>query len=337
MVLIDALYLNSFGGKILLELFLEKFISGKAKYHFLLDSRLKSKWVKTLKSDNYSIIITSHKNRKCFYEDNIFRFSSILCLSNIPPPIRTNIRTSIYFHNRLLIKPLSHKINLKSKLFNLLKSFYIKRFNQKNYKWIVQTPLMKKLLQDDLKIDSDNCHVYPFYKIGSNKSSLDKTSNNFIYSSSSISHKNHKRLIEAFVFVANRVNLEITLHLTIDNNGQLSLVLPNNLKIIFHGTLSIDRVNKLYNTSEFAIYPSLVESFGLPLIEAANHGCKVIASDLPYVHEIIEPSLTFDPYSVDSISTSILKAINEDLSESKVLVENKLDKFIDFIISQDVQ
>ena len=99
-----------------------------------------------------------------------FRFSSILCLSNIPPPIRTNIRTSIYFHNRLLIKPLSHKINLKSKLFNLLKSFYIKRFNQKNYKWIVQTPLMKKLLQDDLKIDSDNCHVYPFYKIGSNKS-----------------------------------------------------------------------------------------------------------------------------------------------------------------------
>jgi len=39
--------------------------------------------------------------------------------------------------------------------------------------------------------------------------------------------------------------------------------------------------------------------------EAAKHGCKVIASDLPYVHEIIQPSLTFDPYSVESTSNAI--------------------------------
>ena len=94
----------------------------------------------------------------------------------------------------------------------------------------------------------------------------------------------------------------------------------------------------MYNSCEFAIYPSLVESFGLPLIEATNHGCKVISSDLPYVHEIIEPSLTFNPYSAESISSSILKAIETDnLPETKVLVENKLDNFIEFIISQDVQ
>ena len=80
------------------------------------------------------------------------------------------------------------------------------------------------------------------------------------------------------------------------------------------------------------------ESFGLPLIEASNYGCKVIASNLPYVHEIIRPSLTFDPYSVESISNAILKAIETDeLPVTKVLVENKLDNFIDFIISQDVQ
>ena len=66
--------------------------------------------------------------------------------------------------------------------------------------------------------------------------------------------------------------------------------------------------------------------------------CKVIASDLPYVHEIVKPSLTFDPYSVESISNAILIALEtDDLPETKVLVENKLDNFIDFIISQDVQ
>ena len=113
---------------------------------------------------------------------------------------------------------------------------------------------------------------------------------------------------------------------------------PKNLKVIFRGTLSRDGVNELYNSCEFAIYPSLVESFGLPLIEAANYNCKVIASDLPYVHEIIQPSLTFDPYLIESISNAILNAIDkDDLKETKVLVENKLDNFIEFIISQDVQ
>jgi len=337
MILIDAVYINSFGGKSLLELFIEKIIDTKVKHHFLLDSRLESKWVKKLKSDNYSIINASHKNRKTYYIDNISRFSSILCLSNIPPPVKTKIKTSIYFHNRLLIQSMTNKIDLKSRLFILLKSVYIKRFNQKDYSWIVQTPLMKKLLQDDLKIDSHNCHLYPFYKMKLTKSSFQKTLNSFVYISSNVPHKNHKRLIEAFIDSAKKSNHELTLHITIDKNDQLSSVLPNNLKIIYHKTLSIEKVNKLYGTCEFAIYPSLVESFGLPLIEAANHGCKVIASDLPYVHEIIEPSLTFDPYSVESISTSILKAISEDLPKTKVLVENKLDNFIDFIISQDVQ
>ena len=32
-------------------------------------------------------------------------------------------------------------------------------------------------------------------------------------------------------------------------------------------------------------------SLGLTLIEAINHGCKVIVNDFPYVHEIIESSL----------------------------------------------
>jgi len=337
MILVDAIYINSFGGKTLLEFFFEKFINSKVKYHFLLDSRLESKWVFKLQSDNYSIINASHKNRKYFYLNNKSKFSSILCLSNIPPPIRTKIKTSIYFHNRLLIKPLTHNINLKSKLFNLLKSFYIKRLNNKDYNWIVQTELVKKLLEDALRIDSNNIHTYPFFNLESGKFSAKKLSNNFVYISSNFSHKNHKRLIEAFIAAANKSILEILLHLTLNENQQFSLVLPNNLKITYHGTLSIDGVNKLYSISEFAIYPSLVESFGLPLVEAANYGCKVIASDLPYVHEIIEPSLTFDPYSVENISTSILKAISENLPKTKVLVENKLDNFIEFIISQDVQ
>lgn len=338
MILVDATYINSFGGKTILELFIEKVILSKIKYHFILDSRLKSRWIKKINTNNYTLINPSHINRRNFYLKNLNRFSSILCLSNIPPPVYNSVKTSVFFHNRLLINPLNHKISFRNRLINFLKFSYIKYYNKNDYNWIVQTPNVSKLLSESLNIDSGQISTYPILKEEFGSFDIKKNSNDFVYVSSGVSHKNHARLLKAFINAAHKVNKNITLNLTLNKEELAKNIYPDNLKVKFHGTLNRDRVNELYNTSKFAIYPSLVESFGLPLIEATNHGCKVISSDLPYVHEIIKPSLTFNPYSIDSISNAILKAINSDnLSETKVLVENKLDNFIEFIISQDVQ
>ena len=105
-----------------------------------------------------------------------------------------------------------------------------------------------------------------------------------------------------------------------------------NLKIINHGVLEKNKLNILYSSLEFLIFPSLNESFGLPLIESINHKCCVIAPNLDYVNEIIEPSLKFDPKSINSISSSILMAISKsELKESKILVQNKIDTFVKYI------
>ena len=338
MILIDALYINSFGGKSILELFFHNFLNSKTKYHFLLDSRLDSKWIQKLKSSNYTFIKANHKSRTNFYSQNLIKFSSVLCLANIPPPIYTSVKTFIFFHNCLLLNPLNQKVSIKKRLINFLKFCYIKYYNQKDYHWVVQTQLVKKIIKENLNINLAQISTYPVFKEVFEENHVKKNFNEFVYVSSMVSHKNHKRLIKAFIEAAKNTVKEIKLHLTLNKEELPKSVFPKNLKIEFHGTLSMDNVNELYNSCEFAIYPSLVESFGLPLIEASNHNCKVIASNLPYVHEIVEPSLTFDPYSVKSISKSILKAIEtNNLPETKVLVENKLDNFIDFIISQDVQ
>ena len=207
-----------------------------------------------------------------------------------------------------------------------------------DYNWIVQTSLINKLINKYLSVQPNKIFNLPVFEETSNPIFNLKTMHTFSYVSSSVYHKNHKRLIEAFIRAAKLSTKNIVLNLTISNHQLPALFIPNNLKINFLGTLSKTEVSYLYSQSFFLIFSSLFESFGLPLIEAANHGCKVIASDLPYVHEIIKPSLTFDPYSVESISNTILKALETDnLPETKVLVENKLDNFVDFIISQDVQ
>jgi glycosyltransferase involved in cell wall biosynthesis len=338
MILIDALYINSFGGRSILELLVKRILGREVKYHFIFDSRLKFNLIQKIKSSDYTFVEASHKKRKEFYLRRINNFSCILCLSNVPPPIQTSVKTYIYFHNILLLKPLHWPIHIKNRVINLLKFFYIKCYNLESYNWIVQTSHTRKLLLESIKIKNDRIHTYPILSKKNILINQINKSKNFVYISSSVSHKNHERLLKAFILAANKTIKQIKLHLTIDEGKLSKKIYPNNLKIECHGTLSEDGVNELYNSCEFLIYPSLVESFGLPLIEATNHGCKVIASDLPYVHEIIRPSLTFDPYLVESISDSILKALEIDnLPETKVLVENKLDSFIDFLISQDVQ
>ena len=336
MTLIDAVYINSFGGKTILELILGKLINSRTSYHIIFDSRLESNYLDILNDKDYTIIFSNHKNRKNFYLKNISRFSSILCLANVPPPIKTFVKTSIFFHNSLLLNPLSHPISFKSRIINFIKFNYIKYYNQNDYNWIVQTSYIYKLLRETL-INSDQVSTFPIFEKKPDSYNLKKITNDFVYVSSGVSHKNHIRLINAFIGAANNTHKDLKLHLTLNEEELPKYVFPKNLKIEFHGTLSIDMANELYSFCEFTIYPSLVESFGLPLIEATNYNCKVIASDLPYIHEIIKPSLTFDPYSTESIFNAILKAISEDLPKTKVLVENKLDNFIDFIISQDVQ
>jgi len=337
MILVDAIYINSFGGKVILELILEELIKSRVSFHIFFDSRISSKYLHIINQSDYTVVCASHKSRKFLYIKKINKFSSILCLSNIPPPINISVNTSIFFHNRLLLNPLTNTVSFKHRIVNFFKFSYLKYYNKNDYNWIVQTPLMNQILRKSLNINSEKIYTFSIFKEFFKNNLTKKITNNFVYASSGVSHKNHIRLIEAFIKASNKTDKEIRLQLTLDKAELPKYIYPINLKVEFHGILCLNKINELYNSCEFAIYPSLVESFGLPLLEAANHGCKVIASDLPYVHEIIEPSLTFDPYSVESISDSILKAINEDLPETKVLVENKLDNFIDFIISQDVQ
>ena len=52
------------------------------------------------------------------------------------------------------------------------------------------------------------------------------------------------------------------------------------ITIVNFGTISKEKVCELYAQSKCLIFPSLEESFGLPLIEAVDMGLDVISSDL---------------------------------------------------------
>lgn len=52
-------------------------------------------------------------------------------------------------------------------------------------------------------------------------------------------------------------------------------------------TVTDEDLARLYEHAEALVFPSLMEGFGLPALEALARGCPVIASDIPVFHEIL--------------------------------------------------
>ena len=160
MILIDATYINELGGKNLLEYFLKSIDEkGLTPFFFiLLDKRIS---LESSNLENYFYIEASEANRSKFYKMNSNKFSKTFCFANVPPPINLKIDTFIYFHNDLLIDIYKTDFSFKRKIVFLLKRFYIKLRNRKNYKWLVQTDLIKEKLSQKMAINKSRILTLP--------------------------------------------------------------------------------------------------------------------------------------------------------------------------------
>lgn len=337
MKLIDCTYLNSQGGIKILEIILDKISSElKNEFTFLIDSRADDNIINKLEKSKFYLIKNSELKRRSFYSLYKNVIEKCICLANVPPPIKMNCDTIIYFHNDLILKPRFSQSIISYMSFSL-KKIYIRITNNNTYKWIVQTDLMKRKLSKNLNIENNNIIVYPVFKKFSVKKSIKKIDNSFLYVCSSSPHKNLKRLIRAFNIIKNKNSKTLYLDLTINDEKYfkkevLAKNTNKNLIITNHSNLNESSLNKMYQKSEFLIYPSIIESFGLPLVESLEFKCKIVASNLPYVHELVDPSIVFNPFSVTNIAESIDNIIeNDNIAYSKIKIQNKIDKFIELI------
>jgi len=318
MFLIDSVYINRSGGKILLEYFiqivLDKGIQGD--FYFLLDNRIVLPNSLTDKLLNYEYLPPSEFSRRKFYIANFDFFNGVLCFANVPPPINFKDKVVfIYFHNVLLIQFSHVNLTIIEKFYLLLKRFYITFLNRSNYVWITQTPIIKELLISNLRINKEKIDVIPFFDtsvFSKCNELLEENYSNYLYVADSSIQKNHLLLLSAWeLFIEDSRNKYCILHLTLPTNSpqvlldKVKVINKGNVSIINHYECSVDKVRDLYQMCNYFIFPSLAESFGLPLIEACSAGCKIISSDLPYVYHVIKPSLVFNPYDHESILNSL--------------------------------
>ena len=262
--------------------------------------------------------VVQRLNAEKWLAENVRADDRVLCFGNLPPLFKLKGYTIVFVQNRYLIDDVSlNKFPLKVRLRLAMERLWLAGKLNNADEFVVQTQSMKRLLE--IKIQGlKPIHILPFvaepngYMRNVLEGGVKKDNDfDFLYVASGEPHKNHQKLIEAWCLLAQE-GLFPSLCLTLEEARFFKLCQKvdamrqqHNLKLTNVGDLHHDEVLGLYARSGAVIYPSNFESFGLPLIEARQANLPVLAPELDYVRDVLDPEQTFDPNSAVSIARAV--------------------------------
>jgi glycosyltransferase involved in cell wall biosynthesis len=305
----------------------------------LLDSRmpLPCGLAKRVKCERIYPSILGRLNAERMLAKLVRKNDTVLCFGNLPPLFKVQGRVVVFVQNRYLIESVSlSEFSLKIRLRLILEKLWLFVRARGVSEFVVQTESMKLALGNYLQFNnpasSSAISVLPFVSMPPQRESecFSETNDHcehfdFVYIASGEPHKNHRRLIEAWILLASEGHFP-TLALTLNEKTfpELSAWIVDqaseyDLRVKNLGQLSFDEVIKLYKHAGALIFPSKLESFGLPLIEAMQFGLPVIASELDYVRDILDPAETFNPESPVSIAKAVKRFSNWDKKRVEIM------------------
>ena len=218
--------------------------------------------------------------------------------------VNLNCRQIIYYHQSLPFYP--QKWNpfkaseRKSFFYKYVYPYFVKRTLNDNCQVIVQIPFIKKKFVSRFRFPEERVFVMSpdLEKIDASKikaKTLDHKFFHLIYAAGHDPYKEHRTIIEA-VYLLRLQNPDLVenlkIHFTIaekDNLVITNLVQEKQLEkqFIFEGRIPHDDLLSLYKACDGSLFPSTIETLGLPLNEAAAFGLPILAADLDYAHEVI--------------------------------------------------
>lgn len=258
----------------------------------------------------------------------------------------------VYLHQSLQFSPMDYSFWKKEERIFWIRKNIICNIMKKRLKYadsiIVQTRWMKEATQEWLKDHQKKIEVLPpriecKYII----ENVEREAELFIYPAGDGIHKNHKLIIKA-CDILNAKGIAYNVLFTMDINeskyaNELYLeVKKKGLNICFVGLLDGKEIMRLYQKATL-IFPSYIETFGLPLLEAKSVNGVVLCSDLPFAREILkdyENAYFFDTMDekqladyMEKCSAGFIKPhthanidATKDIPENKTLVEYILEQ-----------
>ena len=310
---------------------------GKNKYFVIADDETR----KTCDSPNLKFIVDEPKHnldKISFYEfkaNKALEFHGIEAVINFGDiPIVTNIKQVFYFDWPYAVYKDSEiwkRMSLKDWLSKKIKLLYFSKNIQKVDSWIVQTELMRNRLNDHMGIDNIDINIIDSGLTEDVKNSyqknleLDYDFPYLIYPTVYYPHKNIEIILPlAALIKKNKKNLKIILTIS-KSDHKLSQRFINEIKhndleeiVLVKGRQDRAKLIELLKNSRGVFMPTLIESYGLPYIEAQSLGIPIFTSDRDFSRELCKDSaFYFDPLDPEDI----YKCINDNIFEEKIIKE----------------
>lgn len=241
----------------------------------------------------------------------------VLCFHGMPPLLPVQGQVMVFMQNRLLLGGQSLRgFPLRVALRIRLERLWCRLFRGHVDEYLVQTPSMARALAK-WHGGQARIRVLPFGAGTMEGGAVtQKAEYDFVYVAGGEAHKNHDRLIDAWLLLAD-AGLFPSLALTVGSENRRllhrlrSLGSQHPVRIHNLGTLPREQVLNLYRRANALIYPSTDESLGLPLLEAAATGLPIVASERDYVRDVVMPAETFDPESPISIARAVRRFLGQ--------------------------
>lgn len=247
----------------------------------------------------------------------------VLCFHGLPPLFGSTSKVVVFLQNRLYLdSKLSSHYRWKTRLRLTFERFVSYAFRRHVSQYIVQTPAMQRSVLQWLtplgRGHLPDVKVMPFVDA---LPAISSTTNvvpqwDFVYVADGEAHKNHQVLLAAWQLLAQE-GLHPSLALTLGPRDQAltrqieTTCKSAGLRIINLGQMPREDVLALYVSARAMIFPSISESFGLPLVEAAHLGLPVLAAELDFVRDVCVPAQTFDPVSPVSVARAVKRFMGQ--------------------------
>ncbi len=334
---VNATALDEGGALTILNQFVKNLEGRSGKYVVFVSDRLSfmnSKSVTFIKVDMKSWL-------KRIYWDS-FGFARYLRKLNVDhgkvvslqnTSVNTRFKQYIYLHQPLpftnekfsFLKSDQRKLFLYQRLY----SFFIFLFLRHDTEFVVQTEWVKRALIEIKPSLAGRVHVFkpelPTIDIAHRKKDSEIAGyKSILFPASSISYKNHLEVVDAVILLKQTGKLPVDFRclFTVHRND-LPLVSKKisdtgtERYFVFLGGVNYERMMQLYESTKVVVFPSYVETFGLPLVEASAFGLPIVAIDRPFSREVLNgySNVEFVPKGATTVWAD---AIVKSLSKKKV-------------------
>jgi len=242
---------------------------------------------------------------------------------NVPIGLRTPFVVTI--HDLILLEePLSARATTQHPLFYAIKYFAFKKVLKHAIKSSKKIIAVSQATKNDILKHFPNVPEDKIVVIYEGITSLKKPKpqnpkpfSYILYIGNCYPHKNLETLLSAFSILHKQIP---DLHLVIAGRNDVFFKKlkekSNSLEAVsfihFGENPSDERLAELYDQAELYVFPSRIEGFGLPPLEAMSQSTPVACSDIPSLKEILGSAAVYFPKdNPDKIAKIISEVIND--------------------------